>query len=208
MPRFIPQPFLCGGATGIRTPDLLRAKQPLSHLSYRPEIKRELSMSQFSTSMVGVGGLEPPTSILSGSRSNLLSYTPQMYCTTPAQSTLLSTHETIRYHAAALLSSRKTGLYGLPVAYCGFGSTETLPLSSITGEGQATKRRQDSVNMPRSATTPPLNAPAAQRTTSGRKTRLTDTGRHATSRACPSVVIGPVAPVETSSHQISPPPSL
>jgi len=30
-----------------------------------------------------------------------------MYCTTPAQSTLLSTHETIRYHAAALLSSEK-----------------------------------------------------------------------------------------------------
>ena len=30
-----------GGATGIRTPDLLRAKQPLSQLSYRPKRKRE-----------------------------------------------------------------------------------------------------------------------------------------------------------------------
>ncbi len=48
MPRFAPRLFLCGGATGIRTPDLLRAKQPLSHLSYRPEIKRELRKAQFS----------------------------------------------------------------------------------------------------------------------------------------------------------------
>ena len=31
-------------------------------------------------SLVGVGGLEPPTSILSGSRSNRLSYTPLRHC--------------------------------------------------------------------------------------------------------------------------------
>ncbi len=52
---------------GIRTPDLLRAKQALSQLSYCPKK---------TTIVVGVGGLEPPTSILSGSRSNQLSYTP------------------------------------------------------------------------------------------------------------------------------------
>ena len=51
---------------GIRTPDLLRAKQALSQLSYCP-----------IDIVVGVGGLEPPTSILSGSRSNQLSYTPE-----------------------------------------------------------------------------------------------------------------------------------
>ena len=97
MPQFIPQPFLCGGATGIRTPDLLRAKQPLSHLSYRPETKRELSISQFSTFLVGVGGLEPPTSILSGSRSNLLSYTPPvvLYHTRAKHATLCSRDDKI-----------------------------------------------------------------------------------------------------------------
>lgn len=59
--------FFYGGATGTRTPDLLRAKQALSQLSYCPKNK---------SCVVGVGGLEPPTSILSGSRSNQLSYTP------------------------------------------------------------------------------------------------------------------------------------
>jgi hypothetical protein len=97
MPRFIPRLFLYGGATGIRTPDLLRAKQPLSHLSYRPETKRELSISQFSTFLVGVGGLEPPTSILSGSRSNLLSYTPLavLYHTRAKHATLRSRDDKI-----------------------------------------------------------------------------------------------------------------
>ena len=97
MPRFIPRLFLCGGATGIRTPDLLRAKQPLSHLSYRPETKRELSIFQFSTFLVGVGGLEPPTSILSGSRSNLLSYTPPvvLYHTRAKHATLRSRDDKI-----------------------------------------------------------------------------------------------------------------
>jgi hypothetical protein len=39
------------------------ASQPLLHFA-------------FCIVLVGVGGLEPPTSILSGSRSNQLSYTP------------------------------------------------------------------------------------------------------------------------------------
>lgn len=73
----------CGGAKGIRTPDLLRAKQTLSQLSYCPryKVRTERRMcwllpAQFSGLLVGVGGLEPPTSILSGLRSNQLSYTP------------------------------------------------------------------------------------------------------------------------------------
>ena len=54
-----------GGARRDRTADLLRARQALSQLSYSP--KRV---------MVGLGGFEPPTSPLSGVRSNQLSYKP------------------------------------------------------------------------------------------------------------------------------------
>ena len=52
-----------GGADRDRTDDLLNANQALSQLSYSP-----------ITKMVGQGGLEPPTSPLSGVRSNHLSY--------------------------------------------------------------------------------------------------------------------------------------
>jgi hypothetical protein len=51
-----------GGADRDRTDDPLLAKQVLSQLSYSP--------------VVGLGGLEPPTSPLSGVRSNHLSYRP------------------------------------------------------------------------------------------------------------------------------------
>ena len=53
-----------GGAEEDRTPDPLRAKQVLSQLSYGPIV------------LVGLGGLEPPASPLSGVRSNQLSYRP------------------------------------------------------------------------------------------------------------------------------------
>ena len=54
--------FFLGGAKRDRTADLLLAKQALSQLSYSP--------------MVGLNGLEPSTSRLSGVRSNQLSYRP------------------------------------------------------------------------------------------------------------------------------------
>ena len=57
-----------GGAREDRTPDLLRARQALSQLSYGPAILNRL---------VGLGGFEPPTSPLSGVRSNQLSYRPK-----------------------------------------------------------------------------------------------------------------------------------
>ena len=50
-----------GGDEGIRTPDLRRAKAALFQLSYVPAIG------------VGLPGLEPGTSVLSGLRSNHLS---------------------------------------------------------------------------------------------------------------------------------------
>jgi hypothetical protein len=53
-----------GGASRDRTGDPLLAKQVLSQLSYGPNV-------------VGLGGLEPPTSPLSGVRSNHLSYRPK-----------------------------------------------------------------------------------------------------------------------------------
>ena len=55
-----------GGAGRDRTDDPLLAKQVLSQLSYGP----------FGEGMVGLGGLEPPTSRLSSARSNQLSYKP------------------------------------------------------------------------------------------------------------------------------------
>ena len=54
-----------GGARRDRTADPLLAKQVLSQLSYGP-----------SKLLVGLGGVEPPTSPLSGVRSNQLSYRP------------------------------------------------------------------------------------------------------------------------------------
>jgi hypothetical protein len=50
-----------GGDEGIRTPDLRRAKAALFQLSYVP------------ATGVGLPGLEPGTSVLSGLRSNHLS---------------------------------------------------------------------------------------------------------------------------------------
>jgi hypothetical protein len=71
---------LFGGAKEDRTPDLLRAKQALSQLSYGPFGTRELIQHArtlfFNMILVGLGGLEPPTSPLSGVRSNHLSYRP------------------------------------------------------------------------------------------------------------------------------------
>jgi hypothetical protein len=57
-----------GGARRDRTDDLKLAKLPLSQLSYGPDVD--------ATKLVGLGGLEPPTSRLSSARSNQLSYKP------------------------------------------------------------------------------------------------------------------------------------
>ena len=55
------------GASRVRTGDPLLAKQMRYQLRYSPER---------SNDRVGSGGLEPPTSSLSGMRSNQLSYEP------------------------------------------------------------------------------------------------------------------------------------
>ena len=57
-----------GGDEQNRTVDPLLARQVLSQLSYAPVYSLE--------KMVGSRGLEPPTSRLSGVRSNRLSYEP------------------------------------------------------------------------------------------------------------------------------------
>ena len=60
----------CGGDEQNRTVDPLLARQVLSQLSYTP------MGSLLKDSLVGSSGLEPPTSRLSGVRSNHLSYEP------------------------------------------------------------------------------------------------------------------------------------
>ena len=62
------------GADRDRTDDLLLAKQALYQLSYTP----------LTNSMVGRGGLDPPTSRLSSVRSNQLSYEPEIVTTSLA----------------------------------------------------------------------------------------------------------------------------
>ena len=58
----------------IRTLDPLRARQVLSQLSYAP-VWQFMKLYSFLR-VVGLSGLEPPTSRLSGVRSNQLSYKP------------------------------------------------------------------------------------------------------------------------------------
>ena len=74
------------GEYEIRTRDLLLARQALSQLSYTPKwyvsiftLSMGLSGPYFLSLILkdlGLSGLEPPTSRLSGVRSNQLSYKP------------------------------------------------------------------------------------------------------------------------------------
>ena len=73
-----------GGDEQNRTVDPLLARQVLSQLSYTPRYYRGLLLTLalffFSEELVGSSGLEPPTSRLSGARSNHLSYEPIHEC--------------------------------------------------------------------------------------------------------------------------------
>ena len=62
-----------GGARRDRTDDLKLAKHALSQLSYGPVTRPAGGRRPV---VVGLGGLEPPTSRLSSARSNQLSYKP------------------------------------------------------------------------------------------------------------------------------------
>ena len=85
-----------GGAKEDRTPDLLRARQALSQLSYGPRYWTP----ELLAILVGLGGLEPPTSPLSGVRSNRLSYRPnnRRVCRPIAP---LSKHKSVRCDSVA-----------------------------------------------------------------------------------------------------------
>ena len=76
--------FRPGGDEQNRTVDPLLARQVLSQLSYTPRYHRGLllilALFFFSEELVGSSGLEPPTSRLSGARSNHLSYEPIHEC--------------------------------------------------------------------------------------------------------------------------------
>jgi hypothetical protein len=81
--------YRIGGAKRDRTADPLRARQVLSQLSYSPSVSclcfayipRATSRLP-GGKVVGLGGLEPPTSPLSGVRSNQLSYRPWAHTAT------------------------------------------------------------------------------------------------------------------------------
>ena len=60
--------YCYGGGERDRTDDLLRARQALSQLSYTPE--KDTLVLIFPVKMVGLDGVEPSTSRLSGVRSN------------------------------------------------------------------------------------------------------------------------------------------
>ena len=63
-----------GGDEGTRTPSLLRAREALSQLSYIPVPEAEdQTCPILPLPTVGLPGLEPGTSVLSGPRSNQLS---------------------------------------------------------------------------------------------------------------------------------------
>jgi hypothetical protein len=64
-----------GGARRDRTDDLMLAKHALSQLSYGPGRLKRAKVAP-PDEVVGLGGLEPPTSRLSSARSNQLSYKP------------------------------------------------------------------------------------------------------------------------------------
>ena len=67
-----------GGASRDRTDDLRVANATLSQLSYGPVGLNLMLDALTRAHMVGLGGVEPPTSPLSGVRSNQLSYRPPL----------------------------------------------------------------------------------------------------------------------------------
>ena len=69
-------PVRARGATRTRTEDPLLAKQVLYQLSYNPHESAVAWQAGRRLIRVGLGGVEPPTSRLSGVRSNHLSYSP------------------------------------------------------------------------------------------------------------------------------------
>ena len=73
-----------GGANRDRTGDLLLAKQALSHLSYGPRTPAPPASASAPLTLVGLGGLEPPTPRLSSVCSDQLSYRPGSACTRTA----------------------------------------------------------------------------------------------------------------------------
>ena len=77
------------GDNEIRTRDPLLARQVLSQLSYTPVVFL-VSLCCAALWLMGLSGLEPPTSRLSGVRSNRLSYKPVLYAFYESGSHLLS----------------------------------------------------------------------------------------------------------------------
>src|SRR5690349_12446763 len=75
-PRWDALPGAVGGDEGTRTPDPLDANQMLSQLSYAPRRQGDRIANHSIDVRVGLLRLERRTSVLSGLRSNQLSYRP------------------------------------------------------------------------------------------------------------------------------------
>jgi hypothetical protein len=88
-------PSTLGGASRTRTDHLLRARQALYQMSYGPSLILSSAFCLSHLPLVGLGGLEPPTSPLSGVRSNQLSYKPISLNLVRIDSSLLSTKQIV-----------------------------------------------------------------------------------------------------------------
>ena len=78
--------FVPSGDNEIRTRDPLLARQVLSQLSYTPVV------------FMGLNGLEPSTSRLSGVRSNQLSYKPSLFFFFNLAATYSPVPSPVKYH--------------------------------------------------------------------------------------------------------------
>jgi hypothetical protein len=123
------------GDERARTANLRLAKPALSQLSYIPPRGLRRVPGTPAAWPVGVGGLEPPTSSLSGMRSNQLSYTPSASaCHGPRSGT---SAESARVgQSGRRLEGRSGAKKGHSLGMCDLSTTESEILSRGKDDSQ------------------------------------------------------------------------
>ena len=136
-----------GGARRDRTDDLMLAKHALSQLSYGPgktcrsrscprsaAAGKSQTRRQTKRIVVGLGGLEPPTSRLSSARSNQLSYKPVSRDRSEAPRTNLR----VRGQTSHVRNERETKTAG--PANAAFDKAADFPSSELSAENREAPR--------------------------------------------------------------------